>query len=343
MVSFSSLLTIRNLLRNSGSKQHIFQTVTTKGSSPLFNVVTKNLLDVSIKRYLANIAIPGAKKVFQRDKPHCNIGTIGHVDHGKTTLTAAITKVLADKNMAKMKKYEEIDNAPEERARGITINVAHIEYTTDKRHYGHTDCPGHADYIKNMITGTSQMDGAILVVAATDGAMPQTREHLILAKQIGINHIVVFVNKTDSADKEMTELVEMELRDLLSEIGYNGDEVPFVYGSALYALEGKDPDDKGANSILKLLETIDSHIPTPERDLDKPFLLPIEHVHSIPGTVVTGRLERGSIKKNMPCEIVGYKKSDKPVKAVISGIEMFKQILEEAQAGDQLGALLRGV
>ncbi|GFU36950.1 elongation factor Tu, mitochondrial [Nephila pilipes] len=343
MVSFSSLLTIRKFLGCPGKciNQHAFYTVAAKSSSVCLSLATKNLLNVSIKRYLATVAVPGAKKVFQRDKPHCNIGTIGHVDHGKTTLTAAITKVLADKKMAKLKKYEDIDNAPEERARGITINVAHVEYSTEKRHYGHTDCPGHADYIKNMITGTSQMDGAILVVAATDGAMPQTREHLILAKQIGIDHIVVFINKIDSADQEMIELVEMELRDLLTEIGYKGDEIPFVYGSALNALEGKDPE-KGANAIIKLLETVDETIPNPTRDLDKPFLLPIEHVHSIPsrGTVVTGCLERGTIKKGMPCEIIGYKK---PSKAVITGIEMFKQTLEEAQAGDQLGALLRGV
>ncbi|KAG8176453.1 hypothetical protein JTE90_023100 [Oedothorax gibbosus] len=336
----SNLLTIRKIICSPGLNQHFFHTI--KGSNGvLLSAATSNLLNVSIKRYLATVAIPGAKKVFQRDKPHCNIGTIGHVDHGKTTLTAAITKVLADKKMAKLKKYEDIDNAPEERARGITINVAHIEYTTDKRHYGHTDCPGHADYIKNMITGTSQMDGAILVVAATDGAMPQTREHLVLAKQIGIEHIVVFINKIDSADQEMVELVEMELRELMSEIGFKGDDIPFVYGSALNALQGKDPE-KGANSILKLLETVDNYVPTPVRDLDKPYLLPIEHVHSIPGrgTVVTGRLERGTIKKGMPCELVGYKKT---MKASITGIEMFKQTLEEAHAGDQLGALIRGV
>ncbi|XP_054723068.1 elongation factor Tu, mitochondrial-like [Uloborus diversus] len=339
MVSFSSLLTIRQLLGYHGVSQ-CFLHIQGKNSLPL-SAVAKNLLNVSIKRYLATVVVPGSKKVFQRDKPHCNIGTIGHVDHGKTTLTAAITKVLADKKMAKLKKYEDIDNAPEERARGITINVAHVEYSTDKRHYGHTDCPGHADYIKNMITGTAQMDGAVLVVAATDGAMPQTREHLVLAKQIGIEHIVVFINKVDSADQEMSELVEMELRELMTEIGYDGDKIPFVFGSALYALEGKDPE-KGANSILKLLETIDEHIPTPARDLDKPFLLPIEHVHSIPGkgTVATGRVERGVIKKGVQCEIIGYKKY---IKSTIAGIEMFKQTLEEAQAGDQLGALLRGV
>ncbi|XP_071039584.1 elongation factor Tu, mitochondrial [Parasteatoda tepidariorum] len=341
MLSFSNLLTIRKILGSSSLNQYVLLGSSSKGSFYLPSVAASNLLNISIKRYLATATVPGAKKVFQRDKPHCNIGTIGHVDHGKTTLTAAITKVLADKKMAKLKKYEDIDNAPEERARGITINVAHIEYTTEKRHYGHTDCPGHADYIKNMITGTSQMDGAVLVVAATDGAMPQTREHLVLAKQIGIEHIVVFINKVDSADQEMIELVEMELRELMSEIGYKGDDIPFIHGSALNALEGKNPE-KGADAIMKLLGTIDEYIPNPVRDLDKPFLLPIEHVHTIPGrgTVVTGRLERGTIKKGMKSEIIGYKKQ---FDATITGIEMFKQVLEEAQAGDQLGALVRGV
>jgi len=281
------------------------------------------------------------KKVYMREKPHCNVGTIGHVDHGKTTLTAAITKVLSDKALAKLKGYAEIDNAPEERARGITINVAHIEYQTPSRHYGHTDCPGHADYIKNMITGTAQMDGAILVVAATDGAMPQTREHLLLAKQIGINHIVVFINKIDAADQEMVDLVEMEIRELMTEMGYDGDNAPVVKGSALCALEGKNPEI-GADSIMKLLEAIDNHIPTPVRDLDKPFLLPVESVYSIPGrgTVVTGRLERGTVKKGNECEFLGHNKS---FKTTVTGIEMFHQILEEAHAGDQLGALVRGV
>lgn len=252
------------------------------------------------KRYYAE------KKVFLRNKPHCNVGTIGHVDHGKTTLTAAITKVLADKQLASAKGYAEIDNAPEEKARGITINVAHIEYQTENRHYGHTDCPGHADYIKNMITGTAQMDGAILVVAATDGAMPQTREHLLLAKQIGVNHIVVFINKVDAADKEMVELVEMEIRELMSEMGYDGENVPVIAGSALCALEGKSPE-MGSEPILKLLAEVDKHIPTPIRDLDKPFLLPVEAVYSIPGrgTVVTGRLERGILKKGAECEFIG--------------------------------------
>lgn len=281
------------------------------------------------------------KKVFQRNKPHCNVGTIGHVDHGKTTLTAAITKVLADRDLAESKEYADIDNAPEEKARGITINVAHVEYQTEGRHYGHTDCPGHADYIKNMITGTAQMDGAILVVAATDGAMPQTREHLLLAKQIGISHIVVFINKVDAADQEMVDLVEMEIRELMTEMGYDGDNVPFVKGSALSALEGKNPEI-GEKAIMELMAAIDSYVPTPVRELEKPFLLPVESVYSIPGrgTVVTGRLERGALKKGAECEFVGY---NKVIKSTVTGVEMFHQILEEAQAGDQLGALVRGV
>lgn len=281
------------------------------------------------------------KKVFQRDKPHCNVGTIGHVDHGKTTLTAAITKVLSERKLAQLKRYEEIDNAPEEKARGITINVAHVEYSSDNRHYSHTDCPGHADFIKNMITGAAQMDGAILVVAATDGTMPQTREHLLLVKQIGIQHVVVFINKADAADNEMIELVEMELRELMSSMGYDGNNVPMIVGSALCALEGKNPEI-GQEAVLKLVQTVDDYIPTPTRDLDKPFLLPVENVYSIPGrgTVVTGRLERGIIKKGMDCEFIGY---NRHVKSVITGVEMFHQILEEAQAGDQLGALVRGV
>ncbi|XP_066153107.1 elongation factor Tu-like [Euwallacea fornicatus] len=281
------------------------------------------------------------KKVFERNKPHCNIGTIGHVDHGKTTLTAAITKVLADQKLAKARGYADIDNAPEEKARGITINVAHIEYQTENRHYGHTDCPGHADYIKNMITGTAQMDGAILVVAATDGVMPQTREHILLAKQIGVKDLVVFINKVDTADKEMTELVEMEIRELLTEMGLDGDNIPIIFGSALCALEGKQPEI-GKDAILKLLAAIDEHIPTPVRELDKPFLLPIENTYSIPGrgTVVTGRLERGIVKKGSDCEFVGF---NKVVKSTVTGIEMFHQILEEAQAGDQLGALVRSI
>lgn len=281
------------------------------------------------------------KKVFDRTKPHCNVGTIGHVDHGKTTLTAAITKVLAEKKLAEKRGYADIDNAPEERARGITINVAHIEYQTENRHYGHTDCPGHADYIKNMITGTAQMDGAILVVAATDGAMPQTREHLLLAKQIGIEHLVVFINKVDAADAEMVELVEMEVREIMSEMGYDGDNAPFVKGSALSALEGKNPEI-GSKAIMELLDAIDKHIPTPVRELDKPFLLPVETVYSIPGrgTVVTGRLERGTLKKGTEVEFIGFNKS---LKTTVTGLEMFHKILEEAHAGDQLGALVRGL
>lgn len=281
------------------------------------------------------------KKIFARDKPHCNVGTIGHVDHGKTTLTAAITKVLAEKNLASIKNYADIDNAPEEKARGITINAAHIEYQTEARHYGHTDCPGHADYIKNMITGSAQMDGAILVVAATDGTMPQTREHLVLAKQIGIDHIVVYINKVDAADEEMAELVEMEIRELMTEMGYDGMNVPVIKGSALCALEGTKPEI-GKDSILKLLEAIDTSIPTPVRDLDKPFFMPIEAVYSIAGrgTVVTGRLERGKLKKGSECELIGF---NKIIKTTITGIEMFHKILEEAEAGDQMGCLVRGL
>lgn len=284
--------------------------------------------------------VAGAKN-FKRDKPHCNVGTIGHVDHGKTTLTAAITKMLAKKKMAKVKSYEDIDNAPEERKRGITINSAHVEYATQARHYGHTDCPGHADYIKNMITGANQMDGAILVVAATDGPMPQTREHLILAKQIGIEKVVVYLNKVDVADNETVELVEMELRELMTELGFDGDNTPIIQGSALCALEDRNPEI-GISSLEKLLEAVDSYIPTPERALDKPFLMPVEHVHSIPGrgTVCTGRLERGTIKKGTECEVVGL---ERYVKSTITGIEMFHKALDEAHAGDSLGMLLRGV
>lgn len=299
------------------------------------NVSIKCIIPYTQKRYFAE------KKVFERVKPHCNVGTIGHVDHGKTTLTAAITKVLSDQKLAQAKEYQDIDNAPEEKARGITINVAHIEYQTENRHYGHTDCPGHADYIKNMITGAAQMDGSILVVAATDGVMPQTREHLLLAKQIGVKHIVVFINKVDAADKEMVELVEMEIRELLTEMGFDGDNIPIIAGSALCALEGNKPEI-GRDAVLKLLKEVDTYIPTPMRELDKPFLLPVEHTYSIPGrgTVVTGRLERGVLKKGAECEFVGFSKR---IKSTVTGVEMFHQILEEAQAGDQLGALVRGV
>ncbi|XP_056390562.1 elongation factor Tu, mitochondrial [Hyla sarda] len=283
-----------------------------------------------------------AKKTYSREKPHVNIGTIGHVDHGKTTLTAAITKILAEAGGAQFKKYEEIDNAPEEKARGITINASHVEYTTPNRHYAHTDCPGHADYVKNMITGTSQMDGCILVVAATDGQMPQTREHLLLAKQIGVKHIVVYINKADAIDdKEMLDLVEMEIRELLTEFGYDGDGTPVVVGSALCALENRNKEI-GFDSIMKLLDAVDSYIPLPERDLDKPFLLPVESVYSIPGrgTVVTGTLERGTIKKGDECEFVGRSKQ---LKSVVTGIEMFHKSLDRAEAGDNLGALIRGL
>ncbi|KAM8844007.1 elongation factor Tu, mitochondrial [Spinachia spinachia] len=283
-----------------------------------------------------------AKKTYSREKPHVNIGTIGHVDHGKTTLTAAITKVLAEAGGANFKKYEDIDNAPEEKARGITINASHVEYTTANRHYAHTDCPGHADYVKNMITGTAQMDGCILVVAATDGQMPQTREHLLLARQIGVEHVVVFINKADVVeDKEMVELVEIEIRELLTEFGYDGENTPVVVGSALCALESREPE-LGVNAVMNLLEVVDTFIPLPKRELDKPFLLPIEGVYSIPGrgTVVTGTMERGIIKKGDECEFVGHNRS---FKSVVTGIEMFHKSLARAEAGDNLGALVRGL
>jgi len=284
---------------------------------------------------------PKAKEQFKRNKDHCNVGTIGHVDHGKTTLTAAITKILAEKKLSQVKTYDEIDNAPEEKKRGITINSAHVEYSTENRHYGHTDCPGHADYIKNMITGACQMDGAILVVAATDGPMPQTREHLTLAKQIGIEHIVVYLNKADTADAEMVELAELELRELMTSVGYKGDEVQVIVGSALCALEDKFPEI-GRDSIVKLMEAVDNHIPTPQRNFDLPFFIPIEHIFSIQnrGTVATGRVERGSFKKGAEVEIVGYSKY---YKSTVLDIEMFKKTLEEAQPGDSLGVLLKNV
>ncbi|XP_035254534.1 elongation factor Tu, mitochondrial [Anguilla anguilla] len=283
-----------------------------------------------------------AKKVYTREKPHVNIGTIGHVDHGKTTLTAAITKVLAEAGGARYKKYEDIDNAPEEKARGITINASHVEYTTANRHYGHIDCPGHADYVKNMITGTAQLDGCILVVAATDGQMPQTREHLLLARQIGVEHVVVYINKADAVDDpEMLELVELEIREVLTEFGYDGENTPIVTGSALCALENRNPE-MGVDTVMRLLDVVDTYIPLPKRELDKPFLLPIEGVYSIPGrgTVVTGTLERGVIKKGDDCEFVGRNRS---FKSVVTGVEMFHQSLERAEAGDNLGALVRGL
>jgi len=281
------------------------------------------------------------KETFKRDKPHLNIGTIGHVDHGKTTLTAAITKVLAEKKLAKYKDYASIDSAPEERNRGITINVAHLEYQTENRHYAHTDCPGHADFIKNMITGASQMDGCILVVGATDGCMPQTKEHVLLVKQLGVKHLVVFVNKCDAADEEMIELVEMEVRELLTEMGFNGDEVPVIKGSALAALEDKTPEI-GRDTIVELMATVDKELPDPVRDLDKPFLLPVESVYSITGrgTVVTGRVTHGAIKTGQEVELLGFGKS---AKAKVTGIETFHKTLDVGSAGDQMGILVKGL
>ena len=282
-----------------------------------------------------------AKEHYERTKPHVNIGTIGHVDHGKTTLTAAITKVLAKKGFAKFEDYSDIDKAPEERERGITINTAHVEYETEKRHYAHVDCPGHADYVKNMITGAAQMDGAILVVSAADGPMPQTREHILLARQVGVPAIVVYLNKADQVDDpELIELVEMEVRDLLTEYDYPGDEVPIIVGSALKALEG---DPKAEQSILDLMDAVDSYIPTPDRPTDKPFLMPVEDVFTITGrgTVATGRVERGTIKVGDAVEIVGL--ADKPKDTVVTGVEMFRKILDLAEAGDNIGALLRGI
>jgi len=279
---------------------------------------------------------------FVRSKPHLNIGTIGHVDHGKTTLTAAITKVLAERGGAKYRDYASIDKAPEERARGITIATSHVEYETPNRHYAHVDCPGHADYIKNMITGAAQMDGAIIVVAATDGQMPQTREHLLLARQVGIKKLVVFINKVDAVDDpEMLELVDGEMRDLLSSYGFDGDNTPIIQGSALAALEGKTPDI-GAEAIVKLMEKVDQWIPTPKRDLEKPFLMPVEDVFSISGrgTVATGRVERGMITKGAEIEIVGL---GQVTKTTITGLEMFHKELEQGQAGDNMGILLRGI
>ena len=282
-----------------------------------------------------------AKDKFERTKPHVNIGTIGHVDHGKTTLTAAITKVLAEKGGAQFMDYNMIDKAPEERERGITINTSHVEYETAKRHYAHVDCPGHADYVKNMITGAAQMDGAILVVSAADGPMPQTREHILLARQVGVPAIVVFLNKSDQVDDpELIELVEMEVRELLSQYDYPGDEIPIVVGSALKALEG-DPEQEA--NILKLMDAVDEYIPTPEHDLTKPFLMPVEDVFTITGrgTVATGRVERGVIKVGDTVEIVGLKEEKK--QTVATGLEMFRKTLDQAEAGDNIGALLRGI
>ena len=282
------------------------------------------------------------KEKFTRTKPHMNIGTVGHIDHGKTTLTAAITKVAAMKQGGKFIAYDEIDKAPEEKERGITISTAHVEYETDNRHYAHVDCPGHADYIKNMITGAAQMDGAIIVVAATDGPMPQTREHILLARQVGVPHLVVFMNKCDLVDDpELLELVEMEVRELLSSYGYPGDEIPVVRGSALKALESDSADSPDAQCVLELLAACDSYFPDPVRETDKPFLMPIEDVFSISGrgTVVTGRVDRGIIKVGEEVEIVGIRPT---VKTTCTGVEMFRKLLDQGQAGDNIGALLRG-
>jgi elongation factor Tu len=286
-----------------------------------------------------------AKAKFERTKPHVNVGTIGHVDHGKTTLTAAITKVLALKNMASFVAYDQIDKAPEERERGITIATAHVEYQTDKRHYAHVDCPGHADYVKNMITGAAQMDGAILVVSAADGPMPQTREHILLARQVGVPYIVVYMNKVDMVDDpELLELVELEVRELLSKYNFPGDKTPIVKGSALKALQSDSKDQTAPEykSILELMAAIDSYIPQPKRDIDKPFLMPIEDVFSIAGrgTVVTGRVERGVVKVSEEIEIVGIKPTQK---TVVTGVEMFRKLLDQGEAGDNIGVLLRGV
>jgi elongation factor Tu len=283
-----------------------------------------------------------AKEKFQRNKPHCNIGTIGHVDHGKTSLTAAITKILAETGGATYKAYDQIDGAPEERARGITISTAHVEYETANRHYAHVDCPGHADYVKNMITGAAQMDGGILVVSASDGPMPQTREHILLARQVGVPALVVFMNKCDQVDdEELLELVEMEMRELLSSYEFPGDDIPIVRGSALQALENPD-SNLGRASILKLMEAVDNYIPQPERPIDQPFLMPIEDVFSISGrgTVATGRVERGIVKVGEEVEIIGIRDTSK---TTVTGVEMFRKLLDSGQAGDNVGCLLRGI
>ncbi|MFL6828929.1 MAG: elongation factor Tu [Bradyrhizobium sp.] len=282
-----------------------------------------------------------AKAKFERTKPHCNVGTIGHVDHGKTTLTAAITKVLAEKGKTQFVAYDQIDKAPEEKARGITISTAHVEYETEKRHYAHVDCPGHADYVKNMITGAAQMDGAILVVSAADGPMPQTREHILLARQVGVPSLVVYMNKVDMVDDpELLDLVELEVRELLSSYDFPGDEIPVVRGSALAAMEGRD-EAVGKESVMKLMDAVDSYIPQPERPKDRAFLMPIEDVFSISGrgTVVTGRIERGVVKVGDEVEIVGLRPT---TKTVVTGVEMFRKLLDSGEAGDNIGALLRG-
>ncbi|KAI9861178.1 MAG: translation elongation factor Tu [Vezdaea acicularis] len=307
------------------------------GVNPFYQVVTAKNGAQLAQQYR------GLATAFQRTKPHVNIGTIGHVDHGKTTLTAAITKRQAEKGFANFLEYGAIDKAPEERKRGITISTAHIEYETENRHYSHVDCPGHADYIKNMITGAANMDGAVIVVAASDGQMPQTREHLLLARQVGVEKIVVFVNKVDAIeDKEMLELVEMEMRELLNTYGFEGDDTPIILGSALCALEGKQPDI-GVGKIDELLKAVDEWIPTPQRDVEKPFLMAVEDVFSIPGrgTVVSGRVERGLLKKDSDVEIIG--KNEAPIKTKVTDIETFKKSCDESRAGDNSGLLLRGV
>jgi elongation factor Tu len=283
-----------------------------------------------------------AKEKFDRSKPHVNIGTIGHVDHGKTTLTAAITRILASKGTASFVAFDQIDKAPEERERGITIATAHVEYSTEKRHYAHVDCPGHADYVKNMITGAAQMDGAILVVAATDGPMPQTREHILLARQVGVPYIVVALNKVDAADPDLLELVELEVRELLSSYEFPGDDLPIIRVSALKALESGDHNSEWGKKIVELMDAVDSYIPLPERAIDKPFLMPIEDIFSISGrgTVVTGRIERGIVKVGEEIEIVGIRPTQKKV---VTGVEMFRKLLDQGQAGDNVGLLLRGI
>jgi elongation factor Tu len=283
-----------------------------------------------------------AKEKFDRSKPHVNIGTIGHVDHGKTTLTAAITKILASKGTASFVAFDQIDKAPEERERGITIATAHVEYSTKSRHYAHVDCPGHADYVKNMITGAAQMDGAILVVAATDGPMPQTREHILLARQVGVPYIVVALNKVDAADPDLLELVELEVRELLSSYEFPGDDIPIIRVSALKALQTTDNNDEWANKIIELMDAVDNYIPIPERAIDKPFLMPVEDIFSISGrgTVVTGRIERGIVKVGEEVEIVGLRPTQKKV---VTGVEMFRKLLDQGQAGDNVGLLLRGI
>ncbi len=284
-----------------------------------------------------------AKEKFERDKPHVNVGTIGHIDHGKTTLTAAITTVLAEKGGAEARSFAEIDNAPEEKERGITIATSHVEYQTENRHYAHVDCPGHADYVKNMITGAAQMDGAILVVSAADGPMPQTREHILLARQVGVPYIVVALNKVDMVDDpELLDLVELEVRELLSSYDFPGDEIPVIRVSALKALESGDPDSEWGKKVMELMDAVDTYIPTPERVIDKPFLMPVEDIFSISGrgTVVTGRIERGIVKVGEEIEIVGIRPT---IKKVVTGVEMFRKLLDQGQAGDNVGLLLRGV